>query len=163
MFLGIIWRTCGSKCRGEGGGIFLTLCVKCCLVYFCIWSESLWVFSVGMHSCILEICQFQWNKVSYQITMNRHCWFHTQTRNITHVNVGKQTCAYSAYKYTWKLYSWATLQNISILNKCNVCDFQSQCYTRNGCMWTWKPSGLAHYYLQICTRISCTAHKNMLN
>ena len=26
------WRTCGSKCRGEGGGIFLTLCVECCLV-----------------------------------------------------------------------------------------------------------------------------------
>ena len=32
-FLGIIWRTCGSKCRGEGGGIFLTLCVECCLVF----------------------------------------------------------------------------------------------------------------------------------
>ena len=31
-FLGIIWRTCGSKCRGEGGGIFPTLCVQCCLV-----------------------------------------------------------------------------------------------------------------------------------
>ena len=33
-FLGIIWRTCGSKCRGEGGGIFPTLCVECCLVHF---------------------------------------------------------------------------------------------------------------------------------
>ena len=31
-FLGIIWRTCGSKCWGEGGGIFPTLCVECCLV-----------------------------------------------------------------------------------------------------------------------------------
>ena len=31
-FLGIIWRTCGSKCGGEGGGIFPTLCVECCLV-----------------------------------------------------------------------------------------------------------------------------------
>ena len=31
-FLGIIWRTCGSKCQGEGGGIFPTLCVECCLV-----------------------------------------------------------------------------------------------------------------------------------
>ena len=31
-FLGIIWRTCGSKCRGEGGGIFPTLCVEFCLV-----------------------------------------------------------------------------------------------------------------------------------
>ena len=31
-FLGIIWRTCGSKCREEGGGIFPTLCVECCLV-----------------------------------------------------------------------------------------------------------------------------------
>ena len=30
-FLCIIWRTCGSKCRG-GGGIFLTLCVEFCLV-----------------------------------------------------------------------------------------------------------------------------------
>ena len=25
---------CGSKCRGEGGGIFPTLCVECCLVDF---------------------------------------------------------------------------------------------------------------------------------
>ena len=32
-FLGIIWRTCGSKCGGEGGGIFPTLCVECCLVW----------------------------------------------------------------------------------------------------------------------------------
>ena len=32
-FLGIIWRTCGSKCRGEGGGIFPTLCLEFCLVY----------------------------------------------------------------------------------------------------------------------------------
>ena len=31
-FLDIIWRTCGSKCRGEGGGIFPTLCIECCLV-----------------------------------------------------------------------------------------------------------------------------------
>ena len=31
-FLGNIWRTCGSKCRGEAGGIFPTLCVECCLV-----------------------------------------------------------------------------------------------------------------------------------
>ena len=28
------WRTCGSKCRGEGGGIFPTLCVECCLVWY---------------------------------------------------------------------------------------------------------------------------------
>ena len=28
------WRTCGSKCRGEGGGIFPTLCVECCLVLY---------------------------------------------------------------------------------------------------------------------------------
>ena len=33
-FLGIIWRTCGSKCGGEGGGIFPMLCVECCLVFF---------------------------------------------------------------------------------------------------------------------------------
>ena len=32
-FLDIIWRTCGSKCQREGGGIFPTLCVECCLVY----------------------------------------------------------------------------------------------------------------------------------
>ena len=32
-FLGIIWRMCGSKCRGGSGGIFPTLCVEFCLVY----------------------------------------------------------------------------------------------------------------------------------
>ena len=31
-FLGIIWRTCGNKCRGESGGIFPTLCVEFRLV-----------------------------------------------------------------------------------------------------------------------------------
>ena len=34
---GIIWRMCGSKCQGEGGGIFPTLCVECCLVFFIKW------------------------------------------------------------------------------------------------------------------------------
>ena len=33
-FLGIIWRTCESKCRGGSGGIFPTLFVKFCLVWF---------------------------------------------------------------------------------------------------------------------------------
>ena len=35
-FLGIIWRTCGStgKCRGGSGGIFPTLCVEFCLVWY---------------------------------------------------------------------------------------------------------------------------------
>ena len=31
-FLGIIWRTWGSKLRGGSGGIFPTLCVEFCLV-----------------------------------------------------------------------------------------------------------------------------------
>ena len=31
-FLGIIWRTCGSKCWGGSGGIFPTLFVEFCLV-----------------------------------------------------------------------------------------------------------------------------------
>ena len=38
-FWGIIWRTCGSKCRREGGGIFPTLCVECCLVFDVIYRE----------------------------------------------------------------------------------------------------------------------------
>ena len=33
-FLDIIWRTCGSKCRGGNGGIFPTLCVEFCLIHF---------------------------------------------------------------------------------------------------------------------------------
>ena len=33
-FLGIIWRTCGSKCWGGSGGIFPTLYVEFCLVLF---------------------------------------------------------------------------------------------------------------------------------
>ena len=43
-FLGIIWRTCGGKCRGESGGIFPTLCVECCLVtyniVYCVCDEE---------------------------------------------------------------------------------------------------------------------------
>ena len=35
------WRTCGSKCRGEGGGIFPTLCDECCLVsLWLIWTTT---------------------------------------------------------------------------------------------------------------------------
>ena len=33
-FLGIIWRTRGSKCRRGSGGMFLTLCVEFWLVIF---------------------------------------------------------------------------------------------------------------------------------
>ena len=33
-FLGIIWGTCGSKCRGGSGGIFPTICVEFCLVHW---------------------------------------------------------------------------------------------------------------------------------
>ena len=40
-FLGIIWRTCGSKCRGEGGGIFPTLCAECCLVKYMWFQKSI--------------------------------------------------------------------------------------------------------------------------
>ena len=40
-FLGIIWRTCGSKCRGEGGGIYPTLCIECCLVFHINRTKSL--------------------------------------------------------------------------------------------------------------------------
>ena len=32
-FLDIIWRTCGSKCRGGSGGVLQTLCVQFCLVH----------------------------------------------------------------------------------------------------------------------------------
>ena len=39
------WRTCGSKCRGEGGGIFPTLCVECCLVYIETGPRWLWTGS----------------------------------------------------------------------------------------------------------------------
>ena len=39
-FLGIIWRTCGSKCGGEGGGIFPTLCVECCLVVIIVAADG---------------------------------------------------------------------------------------------------------------------------
>ena len=35
-FLGIIWRTCGSKWQEGSGGIFLMLCVEFCLVLFLI-------------------------------------------------------------------------------------------------------------------------------
>ena len=45
-FLGIIWRTCGSKCGGEGGGIFPTLCVECCLVLEMQWSHFQWSYEI---------------------------------------------------------------------------------------------------------------------
>ena len=50
-FLGIIWRTCGSKCRGGSGGIFLTLCVEFCLVIFSM-TYCLSLISVGLTDCM---------------------------------------------------------------------------------------------------------------
>ena len=43
-FLGVIWRTCGSKCQGGSGGIFPMLCIEFCLVYWyilCFINEAL--------------------------------------------------------------------------------------------------------------------------
>ena len=48
-FLGIIWITCGSKCRGGSRGIVPTLCVEFCLVDYvaiCL-SLSAKIFSKG--------------------------------------------------------------------------------------------------------------------
>ena len=49
-FLGFIWRTCGSKCRGEGGGIFPTQSVECCLVLVLIGSHNRGILNI----CILN-------------------------------------------------------------------------------------------------------------
>ena len=85
-FLGIIWRTCGSKCRGEGGGIFLTLCVECCLV---VVMQSLIMnsYEVFIHihqgcfagtGAIVRLPQCQWSKpdgygkISQCITTTKH-------------------------------------------------------------------------------------------
>ena len=48
-FLGIIWRTCGSTCRGGSGGIFPTLCVEFCLVRYVMirgifMKKQIWTF-----------------------------------------------------------------------------------------------------------------------
>ena len=45
-FLGIIWRAYGSKCRGEGGGIFPTLCVQCCLVWWHFLLSRVWFWPI---------------------------------------------------------------------------------------------------------------------
>ena len=47
------WRTCGSKCRGEGGGIFPTLCVECCLVVLCF------VVVISVHLIYLPYISFK--------------------------------------------------------------------------------------------------------
>ena len=55
-FLGIIWRTHGSKCRGEGGGIFPTLCVECCLVVLCF-VVVMQLFIMNSHEVFIHIHQ----------------------------------------------------------------------------------------------------------
>ena len=57
-FWGTIWRTCGSKCWGEGGGIFPTLCVECCLVLILMlfWlseTDKIWGFQ-AFWSCSVD-------------------------------------------------------------------------------------------------------------
>ena len=49
-FLGIIWRTCGSKRRGGSGGIFPTLCVEFCLVYCEMCSNAIYCTSISSGS-----------------------------------------------------------------------------------------------------------------
>ena len=69
------WRTCGSKCRGEGGGIFPTLCVECCLVTTAL-SPSVctvltkdfleWHYSIGQ--VLYKIIIFAVNKIRTENT-----------------------------------------------------------------------------------------------
>ena len=66
-FLGIIWRTCVSKCRGEGGGIFPTLCVECCLVY-----NSTGLCTTSLHAESWDV-RLQ-GKIELQMLNNRGSW-----------------------------------------------------------------------------------------
>ena len=60
------WRTCGSKCRGEGGGIFPTLCVECCLIciYSSHYSHTAWWKPIFMENCCF--CK----RIRYKIICN---------------------------------------------------------------------------------------------
>ena len=71
-FLGIIWRTCGSKCRGEGGGIFPTLCVECCLVW--ITSQMAYTF-YQPHLCPLRNQLQTYQLMTKQFSMTWSHWY----------------------------------------------------------------------------------------
>ena len=71
-FLGIIWRTCGSKCRGEGGGIFPTLCVECCLV----WMTSQMAYTFYQpHLCPLRNWLPTYQLMTKQFSMSWSHWY----------------------------------------------------------------------------------------
>ena len=55
-FLGIIWRTCGSKCRGGSGGIFPTLCVEFFLVTkYCQSNRTCKYFILSVHPLYCQL------------------------------------------------------------------------------------------------------------
>ena len=66
-FLGIIWSTCGSKCRGEGGGIFPTLCVECCLVFLLFDFIFLWTVYI--------IFLYETDQIRFIIGQLSGCWW----------------------------------------------------------------------------------------
>ena len=55
--LGIIWRKCGSKCRGGSRGIFPTLWVEFCIVFFVLneWSCSMGKWDIISHTGLVDI------------------------------------------------------------------------------------------------------------
>ena len=71
-FLGIIWRTCGSKCQGEGGGIFPTVCVECCLVWMT--SQIAYTF-YQPHLCPLRNQLATYQLMTKQFSMSWSHWY----------------------------------------------------------------------------------------
>ena len=64
-FLGIIWRTCESKCQGESRGIFPMLCAEFCLIVIFIQ--------------VNKACQIIWTiKIllfQFCCPCSLHCWY----------------------------------------------------------------------------------------
>ena len=71
-FLGIIWRMCGSKCQREGGGIFPTLCVECCLVWMT--SQIAYTF-YQPHLCPLRNQLATYQLMTKQFSMSWSHWY----------------------------------------------------------------------------------------
>ena len=97
--LGIIWRMCGSKCRGGSEGIFPTLCVEFCQVWYRLFYKwMVYVFYMRHHG--LDYCKIELGLVSNMLWQKRCnpiagtleiCVFGIEP-SICYINAAEQWC-----------------------------------------------------------------------
>ena len=110
----IIWRMCGSTCQGWGGGIFLMLFIKFCLVLArgvtIRWATIWYISRYTTHDTVHDMIQNQ--LIYYQWKILKRCWMCHQYCYIKTVILARK----SEFKINKVVYNHPCPRNLLLTN-----------------------------------------------